>query len=810
MRKNKKPAIASEWRENKAAQDRAEQLAERERARASRSRRMANAGAFFKHLLASMGWVVAIVLAVLLATALATYTAQDPGFSATGTEGARNLCGLIGAWVSDFLYWLFGRSSWWIVAALLATGVSLVRVIWARGESIVLRIHPVSATLGMAVLLTASSGLECLQFGYVGEGLPLGAGGLYGQYVAGWVTPYLGIWGSSFVAFVCVAVGVSFVFGFSWFDVAERIGTVLESIGHFISFKRPVKKEVREVRDLPESAAAGAAATVQEAAPEAPEPRGRQKKARAISVELPKSAPTPSNRDIAARQPELFPKPNDGSILPSISMLEAPATNRAGISEETVRVTSRLIESKLKAYRINATVVGAQAGPVITQYWLEPGPGVKGSQIEDIRKDLSRALAVPSVRVVPVIPGKPYMGLEIPNGSSQRLSVYLREIIGSVDFESSKSPLSLALGKDIAGKPVVIDLAKLPHLLVGGTTGSGKSVCINTMILSLLYKNEPDRLRLVLIDPKTVEFSLYQDIPHLLCPVVTDMNKAANALNWLVQEMDRRYNLMAKLGVRSFDSFNKTVEEAIKDGKPLMDPFDVTPENPEPHTPLKPLSYIVCFIDELADLMLVNRKQVETQIMRLAQKARAAGIHLVLATQRPSADIVTPLIKANIVARIAFQVGSRYDSQVVLDENGAQDLLGRGDMLFKRPGASPQRVQGCMVEEEEVLRVVEELKAMGKPDYVEGVTDSAEEGVSGAAGGFGLNRSSDTDPLYDQAVKIVVEEKRASTSYVQRRLGIGYNRAANLLERMEADGLVSKPNAAGKREVLVKHEGGVL
>lgn len=807
MRKNKKPAIASEWRENKAAQDRAEQLAQREAARASRSERVARAGAFFKHSLASVGWLVSLVLAVLLAAALATYTPTDPGFSATGTAGARNLCGLLGAWVSDFLYWLLGRSAWWVVAALFVSGFSLVRFIWAKGDAVTLRIHPLSATLGMALLLTASTGLECLQFGYLGQNIPMGPGGLYGQYVAGWVTPYLGIWGSTFVAGVCLAIGASYVFGFSWFDVAERIGMVLESIGKWITFRRPAKKEAAQEPAPETEGAAAAAADEEPAAGEARKPRA--KKARDISVALPKGALTPSNRDIAARQPELFPKPNDGSILPSIGMLDAPATNRTGISEETVRVTSRLIESKLKAYRINATVVGAQAGPVITQYWLEPGPGVKGSQIEDIRKDLSRALAVPSVRVVPVIPGKPYMGLEIPNGASQRLAVYLREIIGSIDFESSKSPLSLALGKDIAGKPVVIDLAKLPHLLVGGTTGSGKSVCINTMILSLLYKNEPDRLRLVLIDPKTVEFSLYQDIPHLLCPVVTDMNKAANALNWLVQEMDRRYNLMAKLGVRSFDSFNKMVEEGIKNGSPVMDPFDVSPESPEPHTVLKPFCYIVCFIDELADLMLVNRKQVEQQIMRLAQKARAAGIHLVLATQRPSADIVTPLIKANIVARIAFQVGSRYDSGVILDESGAQDLLGRGDMLFKRPGSSPQRVQGCMVEEAEVLRVVDELKAMGKPEYVDGVTEPEDE-AEGAGGGFGLSKGNDVDPLYDQAVRIVIEEKRASTSYVQRRLGIGYNRAANLLERMEADGLVSKPNAAGKREVLVKPEGGVV
>ncbi len=800
MRKNKKPAIASEWRENKAAQDRAEQQAERERARADRSRRMARFTAFFKHVLASTGWVVAIVLAVLLATALATYTPSDPGFSATGTERAGNLCGLFGAWVSDLLYWLFGRSAWWVVAALLATGVNLVRVIWARSDAVALRVHPVTGTLGMALVLTASTGLECLQLGYLGEGLPLGAGGLYGQYVAGWVTPYLGVWGATFVFFVGLAIGVSYVFGFSWFDVAERIGAALEEIGRLFA-KRPDKKPQAED---------GAQSSETEAQQGAAGARANSRKRPKVIVEPAKSAPTPSNDDIAARQPELFPRPNDGSIKPNIGLLESPATNRSGISEETVRITSRLIESKLKTYRINATVVGAQAGPVITQYWLEPGPGVKGSQIEDIRKDLSRALAVPSVRVVPVIPGKPYMGLEIPNGSSQRLAVYLREIIGSVDFESSKSPLSLALGKDIAGRPVVVDLAKLPHLLVGGTTGSGKSVCINTMILSLLYKNEPDRLRLVLIDPKTVEFSLYQDIPHLLCPVVTDMNKASNALNWLVHEMDRRYNLMGKLGVRSFDSFNDKVSTAAKNGEPIMDPFDVTPENPEPHTPLKPFCYIVCFIDELADLMLVNRKQVENQIMRLAQKARAAGIHLVLATQRPSADIVTPLIKANIVARIAFQVGSRYDSQVVLDETGAQDLLGRGDMLFKRPGQPSQRVQGCMVGEGEVLRVVEELKSMGAPEYVEGVTDSEDAAGAGGAGGFGMHKGGDVDPLYDQAVSIVLEEKRASTSYVQRRLGIGYNRAANLLERMETDGLVSKPNAAGKREILVKHEGGAL
>ena len=413
------------------------------------------------------------------------------------------------------------------------------------------------------------------------------------------------------------------------------------------------------------------------------------------------------------------------------------------------------------------------------------------------------------MRVVPVIPGKPYMGLEIPNSLNERMAVYLREIIGSEDYEKSKSALSLALGKDIAGKPVVVDLAKMPHLLVGGTTGSGKSVAINTMILSLLFKSDPDHLRLVLIDPKTVEFSLYQDIPHLLCPVVTDMNKASNALAWLVAEMDRRYNLMSKLGVRSFDSFNDKVEVALKSGRPIMDPFSATPEMPEPNVPLKPFPYIVCFIDELADLILVNRKQVEMHIMRLAQKARAAGIHLVLATQRPSVDIVTPLIKANIVARVCFQVASRFDSQVVLDEGGAQDLLGKGDMLFRKPGMNAlQRIQGCMVDEREILRVVDELKSMGEPEYVDAVTETQSTGPGVAREQRG--RNGEKDPLYDEAVQLVLEQRRASTSFVQRRFSIGYNRAANLLESMEAAGIVSKANAAGKkREILVKEEGGI-
>ena len=799
MRKTKKPAIASEWRENKKAQERADQMAAKEQARAARSEALSRISAAAGYLMTAGGWVVCLTLAVLFAISLATYAPADPGFSETGTQKAANLCGIFGAWAADFSYWLLGRSAWWAPVVLALAGVQMVRALWARANTMPFSLRPWSMGLGFVVLMSASVGLETLQFGYLGLKLPLGGGGLDGQFVASQVTPFLGIWGSTILFGLLLAAGMSFVFGFSWFDVAERIGRVFERIVKFFTFSRPkakeeAKSEVTADEAEPQAAQSEAAADdvlwAQDSLPAA------------VAAAKKKSAAKPKAKPAAAApDPDAPVTPH----APDLDILESPPAERQGISSETVEKISRLIETKLKTYRIDAQVVGAQAGPVITQYWLELAPGVKGSRVDDIRRDLTRSLSVDSVRVVSVIPGKPYMGLEIPNGSKQRLAVYLKEIIGSPDFTESRSSLSLALGKDIAGKPVVVDLARMPHLLVGGTTGSGKSVCINTMILSLLYKSTPDRLRLVLIDPKTVEFSLYQDIPHLLCPVVTDMNKASNALNWLVNEMDRRYSLMSKLGVRSFDSFNDKINAAIAAGAPLMDPFDLSPENGQPYKPLKPFAYIVCFIDELADLILVNRKQVETQIMRLAQKARAAGIHLVLATQRPSVDIVTPLIKANIVARICFQVASRFDSQVVLDDTGAQDLLGRGDMLFKRPGQGVQRVQGCMVAENEVLRVVDELKTQGAPEYVDAVTEGdVGGGAAGEAGAPGVRRTGENDPLYDEAVRMVIEHKRAATSFVQRRFNIGYNRAANLLESMEAAGIVSKPNPAGKREVLVK------
>lgn len=502
---------------------------------------------------------------------------------------------------------------------------------------------------------------------------------------------------------------------------------------------------------------------------------------------------TPSVKPVVAK-----PTTPPASTL-SMTLLDEPDLEAEKSSEESLAMTGRLIVSKLKSYGIEAEVTGAQTGPVITQFWLEPGPGVKGSQIEGVRDDLRRTLGVQAVRVVPSIPGTSYIGLEVPN--PVRETVRLKEILDSKAFRQSSAPLTLALGKDIAGKPFAIDLAKMPHLLVAGTTGSGKSVGINAMILSMLYRNTPADLRLVLIDPKMLEFSLYNGIPHLLCPVVTDMNKAASALKWLTKEMDRRYAVMSHVGVRHFNNYNDKIRKAAAQGEVIPDPM-AAPDDPAPKA-LETWPFVVCIIDELADLMLTNRKEVEGEITRLTQKARAAGIHLVIATQRPSVDVVTSLIKANVPTRISFQVASGVDSRVILGESGAESLLGWGDMLLRRPGV-PQatRIQGCFVADDEVLRVVAELRKMGEPDYINAVTE-AEDDDEGETASVG-RRSGESDPLYDKAVDLVLRERRATISFVQRHLGIGYNRAANLLEAMEEARVVSKANSAGRREILVQ------
>ncbi len=488
--------------------------------------------------------------------------------------------------------------------------------------------------------------------------------------------------------------------------------------------------------------------------------------------------------------------------LPQVDLLDAaPAVRVDTVTPESLEMTSRMIEKKLRDFGVEVRVVAASPGPVITRYEIEPATGVKGSQVVGLAKDLARSLSLISIRVVETIPGRTTMALELPN--AKRQMIRLAEILGSQVYHDAQSQLTMGLGKDIVGAPMVADLAKMPHCLVAGTTGSGKSVGINAMILSLLYKAEARDVRLILIDPKMLEMSVYEGIPHLLCPVVTDMKQAANALNWCVGEMERRYKLMSKLGVRNLAGYNKKLDDAKARGELIPNPFSLTPEEPEP---LDRLPFVVIVIDELADLMMVIGKKIEELIARLAQKARAAGIHLILATQRPSVDVITGLIKANIPTRLSFQVSSKIDSRTILDQMGAEALLGQGDMLYLTPGGGlPVRVHGAFVSDEEVHRVVEYIKSQGEPNYIEGILEGGTlDGDADAPGGGGAGGGdAEADPMYDQAVAIVLQNKKASISLVQRHLRIGYNRAARLLEQMENSGLVGALGANGSRELIV-------
>ncbi|NBX41186.1 MAG: cell division protein FtsK, partial [Gammaproteobacteria bacterium] len=526
-------------------------------------------------------------------------------------------------------------------------------------------------------------------------------------------------------------------------------------------------------------------------------------------IEAPAPQVEKSARVDKERQVPLFTA--KGGDLPPLQLLDDAPTREAGYSAEALEAMSRLVELKLKDFGVEVEVVAVLPGPVVTRFEMRPAPGVKASQISSLSKDLARALSAISVRVVEVIPGKSVMGLEIPN--EKREIVTLGEIVKSKTYDEVASPLALALGKDIGGAPVVADLQKMPHLLVAGTTGSGKSVAINAMVLSMLYKSSAEDVRLIMIDPKMLELSVYEGIPHLLAPVVTDMKQAANALRWCVAEMERRYQLMAALGVRNIAGFNRKVKDAIDDKKPIKDPVMMQRASMDPNFDQKtipdlvPLPFVVVIIDELADLMMIVGKKVEELIARLAQKARASGIHLVLATQRPSVDVITGLIKANIPCRIAFQVSAKVDSRTILDQGGAESLLGHGDMLYLPSGSSmPTRVHGAYVSDQEVHRVVEALRKAGAPDYIEEVLSGPRGPVPGLApeeGEGGEAGDAEQDALYDEAVKIVVTERKPSISYVQRRLKIGYNRAARLIESMEAAGLVGPLQSNGGREILV-------
>ena len=742
--------------------------------------------------------------------ALASYSIQDAAWTTSGIGGPTlNHAGHAGALAADLLYFSFGYSAWWLVAVALRGWVGLLALrmaspVVAESDDAVaepLAFQRTQFWIGLVLLLCASANLEWARLYRLESHLPGTSGGVVGYLLGVQGVHWLGFAGSGLLAVVLGVLGAGWAFRFSWLAAAQALGAWIDGRWESLQERREIAQDMelgqqavreREVLFIePIMEVAPGEASEVAAMPLTPqEPR--------IVIEQPAVELPPSIRVAKERQKPLFSEMPD-STLPQVALLDEALLRQETVSPETLEMTSRMIEKKLKDFGVEVRVVLAQPGPVITRYEIEPATGVKGSQIVGLAKDLARSLSLVSIRVVETIPGKNYMALELPN--AKRQSIRLSEILGSAVYNDAKSLLTMGLGKDIVGNPVVADLAKMPHVLVAGTTGSGKSVGINAMILSLLYKAEARDVRLLMIDPKMLEMSVYEGIPHLLAPVVTDMRQAAHGLNWCVAEMEKRYKLMSKMGVRNLAGFNAKLDEATATGTFIYNPFSLTPEDPEP---LQRLPHIVVVIDELADLMMVVGKKIEELIARLAQKARAAGIHLILATQRPSVDVITGLIKANIPTRIAFQVSSKIDSRTILDQMGAEALLGMGDMLYMPSGTGlPIRVHGAFVSDEEVHRVVKYLKEQGgEPNYVEGLLEGGTAEGDDGDGTFG-DSSGEKDALYDQAVEVVLKNRKASISLVQRHLKIGYNRAARLVEDMEKAGLVSAMSGSGQREILV-------
>ncbi|ADU35602.1 DNA translocase FtsK [Variovorax paradoxus] len=757
--------------------------------------------------------------------AMLSFTPSDAAWSTSGTGGEiKNWGGRIGAWLADGSYYAAGYSVWWCLAAGLRAWLSSLAN-WLRGGEAAPAEQPprgrfnrsrLAFWFGLILLLCASTMLEWSRLYRLESHLPGSGGGALGYLVGPASVRWMGFTGSALVAIAGGVIGSALVFRFSWSLIAERIGARAYSLFESRREKREMaadiamgKQAAREraeadepsfTRDEPGGKGSGPAMATDFPDDEEiliePRPK-RRPPSPPVQIEPAMTEVPRSDRVVKERQKPLFKELPD-SKLPQVDLLDAALVRQETVSADTLEMTSRMIEKKLKDFGVEVRVVLASPGPVITRYEIEPATGVKGSQILGLAKDLARSLSLVSIRVVETIPGKNYMALELPN--AKRQSIKLSEILGSQIYNEGKSMLTMGLGKDIIGNPVVADLAKMPHVLVAGTTGSGKSVGINAMILSLLYKAEARDVRLLMIDPKMLEMSVYEGIPHLLAPVVTDMRQAAHGLNWCVAEMERRYKLMSKLGVRNLAGYNTKIDEAKAREEFIYNPFSLTPDDPEP---LKREPHIVVIIDELADLMMVVGKKIEELIARLAQKARAAGIHLILATQRPSVDVITGLIKANIPTRIAFSVGSKIDSRTILDQMGAEALLGMGDMLYMASGSGlPIRVHGAFVSDEEVHRVVAYLKSQGEPDYIEGVLEGGT--VDGDGDGDLLGGGdAEKDPMYDQAVEVVLKNRKASISLVQRHLKIGYNRAARLVEDMEKAGLVSAMSGSGQREILV-------
>jgi S-DNA-T family DNA segregation ATPase FtsK/SpoIIIE len=739
-------------------------------------------------------WLAVAAIGLYLALILWGYDKGDPGWSRVADVAAiANPGGRFGAWMADLLLYLFGLSAWWwVVLLFLLVAIGYHRVNHLFGEDR----RPVwLAILGFIILLVSSCGLEAMRFWSLATPMPLAPGGMLGYEVSRHAANFLGFTGGTLILLALTMVGWGLATGLSWIWAAEKVGGLIE-LSWFGAF---ALVEGWQDRRYGRALAERREAVVEEVRKKIEENPPPPVKIEPVALEIPLAKKAEARIEKERQVPMFFDAP--GEALPPLHLLdEASHSNEDLPSAETMEFTSRLIERKLADFGVSVQVMSAHPGPVVTRYEIEPATGVKGATIVNLAKDLARALSLVSIRVVETVPGKSCMALELPN--PRRQTVRLTEIIGAKVYHDMHSHLAMALGKDIAGQPVVTDLAKMPHLLVAGTTGSGKSVGINAMILSLLYKSEPKDVRLILVDPKMLELSIYEGIPHLLAPVVTDMTKAANALHWCVGEMEKRYKLMSAVGVRNLAGFNSKVKDAEKAGNPIPDPLALQGDPESGVPPLKTLPYIVVVIDELADLMMVVGKKVEELIARLAQKARAAGIHLILATQRPSVDVITGLIKANIPTRISFQVSSKIDSRTILDQMGAEALLGQGDMLYLAPGTGlPTRVHGAYVADDEVHRVVEHLRKVGKPEYITDVL-SAPPSAEEASGG-GDSGDAEADPMYDQAVEIVLKNRRPSISLVQRHLRIGYNRAARLIEAMEKAGLVSAMNGAGGREVLV-------
>ena len=744
--------------------------------------------------------ILALAVAAWLVLALFTHSPDDPGWSYTGSRGeVANLAGASGAWTADVLLSMFGWFAW-----LLPLSFVFLCFRQFRRRRLLPEVDRLTGTLrATGFLLTLASGclLADLHVAVAGDSLPDGAGGVLGHWLSRSSLGAVGLPGATLLSLAVFLLGITLFTGLSWIALMEFIGaSVLGGLARLRERMARWRAARAERARVAKDHARRRDNIEQEVV------RKQTRKPLEIQKPAPKAAPSP--RVEKEKQRTLFELPITGELPPLGLLDDTSPSDRKTLADDVLEAMSRLLELKLKDFGIEAEVVAVHPGPVITRFEIQPAAGIKVSRISGLAKDLARSLAVISVFVVEVIPGKSTIGIEVPN--EDREIVRLREVLGSKAYESSASPLTLVLGKDISGNPIVADLARMPHLLVAGTTGSGKSVGVNAMLLSLLFKAPPSDVRLILVDPKMLELSVYEGIPHLLTPVVTDMKEAASALRWCVAEMERRYRLMAALGVRNLAGYNRKVRDAERAGEPILDPLFKQPEvfvgdEPPEHPALEALPAIVVVIDEFADMMMIVGKKVEVLIARIAQKARAAGIHLILATQRPSVDVITGLIKANIPTRMSFQVSSKVDSRTILDQGGAEQLLGHGDMLYLPPGtAVPVRVHGAFVADDEVHRVVADWKRRGEPDYLDDVLDGPADldaALGGSSGGEGDTEQE--DPLYDEAVAHVLESRRASISAVQRKLRIGYNRAARLIEAMEVAGVVSTMDSSGGREVLV-------